>query len=348
MKYLITGGCGFLGSNIAAALIRDGHKVTVLDNLSRIGGDQNLAWLREQGECRFEQADVRDQEACDRLVKHIAPDSVFHLAGQVAMTTSLNNPRLDFETNTLGTLNMLEAVRAHCSDAAFLYSSTNKVYGDLEQLRFDETPMRYTLRDYPNGVSEDIGLDFRSPYGCSKGSADQYVLDYSRNYGLKSAVFRHSSIFGERQFSTVDQGWVGWFCEQAVRQASGEDMCFTVSGSGKQVRDVLHVDDAVALYLSAACHIHQIAGQAFNIGGGMDNSLSILELLSFLEESTGAQLRWQEIAVRASDQRVFVADLTKVRANLDWQPVIGKAAGVMRMLQWAAYMTGSSLRVAGK
>ena len=346
MRYLITGGCGFLGSNISAALIRSGHVVTMLDNLSRVGGDQNLAWLREQGECNFERVDVRDHEACSRLVEQCQPDVVFHLAGQVAMTTSMRDPRLDFETNALGTLNMLEAVRAHCSGAAFLYSSTNKVYGDLEHLRFDETPFRYTLLDYPDGVPENIGLDFRSPYGCSKGCADQYVLDYARIFGLRTAVFRHSSIFGERQFSTVDQGWVGWFCEQAVRQASGEEMQFTVSGSGKQVRDVLHVDDAVALYLLAARDIDQVVGQSFNIGGGMDNSLSILELLALLEEIAKVRLRWQNIPARESDQRVFVADLAKVRASLDWQPMIGKAAGVARMMNWAVYLTGSPLRSA--
>ena len=289
---------------------------------------------------------MRNPEDCSRLVGRFQPDVVLHLAGQVAMTTSLRDPRLDFETNALGTLNMLESVRAHCPQAAFLYSSTNKVYGDLVHLRYGETSTRYTLLDYPDGVPEEIGLDFRSPYGCSKGSADQYVLDFARIYGLRTAVFRHSSIFGERQFSTVDQGWVGWFCDRAVRQAAGEGQPFTVSGSGKQVRDVLHVDDAVSLYLTAASNIDRVVGQAFNIGGGMENSLSILELLRLLELAADVCLRWESIAVRESDQQVFVADLTKVRRILDWRPRVGKTDGLARMVNWAAYLAGSSLRVA--
>jgi len=343
MRYLVTGGCGFLGSNIAAAALRAGHTVTVLDNLSRVGGDLNLAWLRDQGDCAFTEGDVRDQGQCATLVESFRPDVVFHLAGQVAMTTSLRNPRLDFETNALGTLNMLEAVREHAAAAAFLYSSTNKVYGDLEQLRFAELATRYSLLDYPAGIPEDIGLAFRSPYGCSKGCADQNVLDFARIYGLRTAVFRHSSIFGERQFATIDQGWVGWFCAEAVRQRAGDKSEFTVSGNGKQVRDVLHVDDAVALYLEAALEIDRIAGQAFNIGGGMENTLSILELLQLLQDISGEKLHWRSIAVRESDQRVFAADLAKVSSLLTWRPRVAKLEGVTRMLKWAGIQAGSSL-----
>jgi CDP-paratose 2-epimerase len=346
MRYLVTGGCGFVGSNVAARALRDGHSVAILDNLSRTGGERNLIWLREQGDCAFSRADVRIPEDCRSIVEQVRPDVVFHLAGQVAMTTSLQDPRLDFEINALGTLNMLEAVRAHCPRAAFLYSSTNKVYGDLDHLRYGQTASRYVLLDYPNGVPESIGLDFRSPYGCSKGSADQYVLDYARIYGLRTAVFRHSSIYGERQFSTVDQGWVGWFCEQAILQSVGHAGDFTVSGDGKQVRDVLHVDDAVALYLAAAVEIDRIAGQPFNIGGGMENSLSILELLSLLESSVGVQLRWRSIAQRQSDQRVFVADSGRLRSILDWQPRVRKADGVARMLRWIGDLRGVPTREA--
>jgi CDP-paratose 2-epimerase len=179
------------------------------------------------------------------------------------MSSSLQSPRRDFEINALGTINILEAVRTRHPRATLIYSSTNKVYGDLEQLRYDELKTRYSLKDYSLGIPEEIGLDFHSPYGCSKGCADQYMLDYARMYGLKTVVFRHSSMYGGRQFSTTDQGWVGWFCEQAVRQAEGELEEFTISGNGKQVRDILHGDDMVALYLMAASSAEKISGQAF-------------------------------------------------------------------------------------
>jgi CDP-paratose 2-epimerase len=334
MNVLITGGCGFLGSNIAAAVLQQGHQLTLLDNLSRHGAAQNLQWLRAQGAFRFVHGDVRLADDCDTLMASCRPEVVFHLAGQVAMSSSLQRPRLDFEINALGTLNVLEAVRASCPEAAVIYSSTNKVYGDLEHLRHEEAPSRFVLPDYPGGLPETLGLDFHSPYGCSKGSADQYVLDYARMFGLRTAVFRHSSMYGGRQFSTADQGWIGWFCEQAVRQAGGDPQAFTISGDGKQVRDVLHADDMVALYLGAARQIDRIRGQAFNIGGGMDNSLSILELMAMLGEIVGQALRWHHIAARASDQRVFVADLAKVRALLGWSPTVGKHDGLRRMVAW--------------
>lgn len=342
MKYLITGGCGFLGSNIAAAVLRAGDELAVMDNLSRHGSASNLQWLRDQGEFRFLHGDIRQRDDCETLIAQFRPDAVFHLAGQVAMTTSLQRPRMDFEINALGSLNVLEAVRAHCPAAAVIYSSTNKVYGDLEQLRCEEGETRYTLTNYPLGLPETIGLDFRSPYGCSKGSADQYMLDYARMFGLRTVVFRHSSMYGGRQFSTADQGWIGWFCEQAVRQAAGDTAPFTISGNGKQVRDVLHGDDMVTAYLSAAAHIDRVAGQAFNIGGGPDNSLSILELMGLLEEIVGCKLHWNHIETRESDQRVFVADLRRVRSVLGWTPCVGKREGVHRMVEWIL-----SLRAAG-
>ena len=335
MRYLITGGCGFLGSNIASALIKeDAHDIQIMDNLSRYGSESNLEWLQGQGELTFHHGDIRSPDDCNHLIAQFKPDVIFHLAGQVAMTTSLVRPRLDFEVNALGTLNILEAVRLHCSNAAVIYSSTNKVYGDLGHLNYAEENKRYTLTDYPLGIPESTALNFHSPYGCSKGSADQYMLDYARMFGLKTAVFRHSSMYGGRQFSTSDQGWIGWFCEQAARQSMGDDHLFTISGNGKQVRDVLHGEDMVKLYLLAARQINRVSGLAFNIGGGMKNSLSILELMDLLEKIVNAKLRWQHIPTRESDQRVFVADLTQIEKRLNWTPKIGKQEGLERMMTW--------------
>lgn len=334
MKYLITGGCGFLGSNICARLLCSGQQVAVYDNLSRYGSVSNLEWLRSQGSFQFRQADIRDVDSVNSIVQSFQPDVVFHLAGQVAMTTSLENPRLDFEINALGTLNVLEALRICCPGAAIVYSSTNKVYGDLEYLDYVETPTRYSLATCPKGLPETLPLDFHSPYGCSKGTADQYVLDYCRMYGIRSVVFRHSSMYGGRQFATIDQGWIGWFCGEALRQAAGDVRPFTISGNGKQVRDLLHADDTVDLYLLASERIEQIAGRAFNIGGGPGNSMSILELLSFLQERLGTKLTYQTIAVRSGDQRVFIADISSITGTLNWTPRVTSAEGVVRMLEW--------------
>jgi len=340
MRFLITGGCGFLGSNIAARLIADGENLMVFDNLQRAGATNNLNWLKSQGDFSFFHGDVRSQGDVENAIRTYSPDTVFHLAGQVAMTRSIERPRLDFEINALGTLNVLEAVRAAAPHAGVIYSSTNKVYGDLESLRYEEREDRYIAVDFPNGIPSTVTLDFHSPYGCSKGAADQYVLDYYRIYGVKGAVFRHSSMYGGRQFATIDQGWVGWFCRQALDQAAGSKTRFTVSGSGKQVRDLLHADDMVRLYLRAAARIDSIAGQAFNVGGGPANSLSILELLQFLQSEVGCTLNYQHIAPRESDQKVFVADLSRVTASVGWSPLVGWREGVRSMLEWVRTLGG--------
>ncbi len=341
MKLIVTGGCGFLGSNLAAHGIAQGHDVTVLDNLSRLGAGQNLAWLRSLGGFRHLHADIRNANDVSRAVAEIKPEMVFHLAGQVAMTTSLADPRLDFETNALGTLNLLMAVRDHAPAAGILYSSTNKVYGDLERFGYREDATRWTCTDLPQGFGEDIGLDFQSPYGCSKGCADQYLLDWSRMYGLRTAVFRHSSMYGGRQFATADQGWIGWFCQQAVQQAgSSETSPFTISGDGKQVRDVLHADDMIALYYAAAARITTINGHAFNIGGGIANSLSLLELFSLLEGLVGTRLRYTRLPPRTSDQRVFIADVAKATRMIGWMPKVSAPDGVGRMVAWVQTICG--------
>lgn len=334
MKLLITGGCGFLGSNLAAEALRRGDELLIFDNLSRQGANENLAWLRGQGAFRHVHGDIRNLNDVIRVVEEFRPEAVFHLAGQVAMTTSIANPRLDFEINVLGSFNLLEAVRLFAPQAAVIYSSTNKVYGDLEQYAYQETSTRYECVDRPQGFDEQTPLDFHSPYGCSKGAADQYMLDYARIFGLRTMVFRHSSMYGGRQFATYDQGWVGWFCQKAAEAARGDKAPFTISGTGKQVRDVLHAEDMVRLYFAAVERVDSAVGQAFNIGGGMKNSLSLLEMFALLESLVGVSLEFKRLPPRESDQRVFVADISKAARLLNWQPLVSNQDGVGRMLEW--------------
>lgn len=338
MRWLITGGCGFLGANVADRCLEQGDEVTVLDNLSRVGSRQNLEWLRARhGQAwRMVQEDIRNAEGVARLIAELKPHVIVHLAGQVAMTTSLANPRLDFEVNALGSLNVLEAVRLHSHESIVLYSSTNKVYGDLEWIRYVETPTRYLAPDFPDGFDESLPLSFESPYGCSKGCADQYMLDYARMFGVRTVVFRHSSMYGGRQYATYDQGWVGWFCLQALQTACRPDQhTFTISGNGKQVRDVLHADDLVRLYLDYAVpHIDRAAGRVFNIGGGAGQSLSILELLQLLERMLNVRLNPQHLPPRASDQKVFVANIARARQIFGWEPRVDAQEGIVRMLEW--------------
>lgn len=335
MRYLITGGCGFLGCNLAHEAIRRGESVTVIDNLSRIGAADNLAWLRTAGDCRFAHVDMRCADDVCRVIAAEQPDRIFHLAGQVAMTTSLSAPRHDFEVNVIGGHNLLEAVRRHAAEATIIYSSTNKVYGDLESLRYEEQAKRYSAIDFPRGFDESLPLHFCSPYGCSKGSVDQYMLDYARIFGLKTIVFRHSSVFGVRQFSTFDQGWIGWFVKQALR-ARSEPRAepFTISGNGKQVRDVLFIDDIVRCYFAAADHVEAARGKPFNIGGGIDNSLSLLELFELLELQLGVKLSFRCLPWRQSDQKVFVADTSLAESTFGWRPSTGMVNGVSQMITW--------------
>lgn len=335
MKLLITGGCGFLGSNLAAHALKERYELVVFDSLYRAGSVDNLAWLKSQGTFDFVHGDIRNQNDIARLVQSFRPDAIFHLAGQVAMTTSIANPRMDFEVNAMGSHNLLEAVRCHAPETVVIYSSTNKVYGDLEQYAYRETDTRYECAEHPNGFNEHTPLDFRSPYGCSKGAADQYMLDYARTYQLRTVVFRHSSMYGGRQYSTYDQGWVGWFCQKAAEAANnGTREPFTISGNGKQVRDVLHAEDMVRLYFAALEKIDIAAGQAFNIGGGLEASLSLLELFAMLESMTGVSLVYSRLPVRQSDQKVFIADVGKASQLLSWQPKVSCKDGVARMLKW--------------
>lgn len=335
MKYLITGGCGFVGSNLAAEVLKRGEELFVFDNLFRHGSSKNLNWLKSRGDFTYYPLDIRNNNDIETVIKEVKPDVIFHLAGQVAMTTSINNPRLDFEINSMGTFNLLDAVRKYSPDSIILYSSTNKVYGDFANLTFEETNTRYKCIEYPNGFPESIALDFHSPYGCSKGAADQYLLDYARIYGIKTAVFRHSSMYGGNQHATVDQGWVGWFCQKALDIKTGKaDGSFTVSGNGKQVRDVLHADDVVNLYFTALQFIDKVQGKAFNVGGGIGNSLSLLELFEFLERELKITMKYDQLPPRESDQLVFIADNSFINSALGWVPKIDFQNGIRDMILW--------------
>ena len=334
MKVLITGGLGFLGSNLAHHALTEGDEVLVIDNLFKPKNKENLPWLANFKNFRFEKKDVTKWGEISSEIKKFQPDVIFHAAGQVAMTTSIANPRIDFEINALGTFNVLEAVRLFSPKSAIMFSSSNKVYGDLENIEYTESETRYTAKDFPNGFDETLPLEFHSPYGYSKGAGDQYLLDYHRIYGLKTVVFRHSSMYGDRQFSTYDQGWIGWFTDQALKIKEGKVKEIEIHGTGKQVRDVLFADDVVALYFSAAKNIDKCAGQVFNIGGGMENSLSLLELFRFLEKELSIKIKVVKKEWRESDQKVFVADNSKIRKFTGWMPKIGKEEGIRRMIEW--------------
>lgn len=335
MKYLITGGAGFLGSNLAAEVLKRKEELTIIDGHLRNGCAENLTWLKSLGEFNDHKIDIKDKDDIDKVIAECKPDIIFHVAGQVAMTTSLDNPRRDFETNALGTFNILEAVKNHCPEATLIYSSTNKVYGDLEYLNYIEETSRYIVKEYPKGMPESIGLDFTTPYGCSKGAADQYIRDWAKSYSLNTVVFRHSSIFGGRQYSTFDQGWIGWFINCAVKAKSGKlKEPFTIAGNGKQVRDVLFAEDLVDCYFSAAENIKKIRGEAFNIGGGYENSLSLLELFSHLEEMLDVKLNYTKLDPRKSDQKVFIADLAKATEMFNWKPKVNKVEGLRKMISW--------------
>lgn len=335
MKILITGGCGFLGSNLALETFKRNYELFIFDNLYGEHSKYNLEWLRSKGNFKFYNSDVRKSEEVNHMIKDIKPEVVFHLAGQVAMTTSIANPKMDFEINALGTFNVLDAVKMYSPESIVVYSSTNKVYGNIEWVKYKELATRYVCDEFSLGFPETIPLEFHSPYGCSKGSADQYMLDFYRIFGIKTIVFRHSSMFGGRQFSTYDQGWIGWFCQKAIETKRGlAKEFFTISGNGKQVRDVLYIDDAVDLYFKVIENIDKAKGKAFNIGGGMENSLSLLELFVILERELEVNLKYRKLPPRTSDQKIFVADIMKVKKLLNWQPKVDKISGIKNMIEW--------------
>src|ERR1035437_8018355 len=338
MKWLVTGGCGFIGSNLADALLRSGCEVAVFDNLSRVGSRENMKWLRQNHgtQWQFVEADIRDQASVEALVSNFQPEAIAHLAGQVAMTTSIAQPRFDFEVNVHGTINVLESVRSLAPQSIVIYASSNKVYGELSDLRYRETETRHELVDYPLGLDESLPLNGYSPYGCSKLAADQYVRDYHRMFGLRTVVFRHSSVYGSRQFATFDQGWVGWFCQKAVEIAEGSGEVLSISGDGKQVRDILHAHDAASAYMSAAAHVDAAAGRVFNIGGGQESSLSLRELFASLEASLNCPIPYAPGLWRNGDQKVFISHNSAAGRAFQWSPRIRAAAGLAEMIQWAS------------
>lgn len=335
MTYLVTGGCGFLGSNVAAYLLQQNHPVVVFDNLSRVGSRENLEYLKSlKGDLVVYEQNISDFEAISEVVKKHTPEVVFHFAAQVAMTTSIERPLDDFKTNALGTMNLLESLRLYTPGSIVCFSSTNKVYGDMLDQVYLETKTRYQLEGDVQAFDESTKLNFQSPYGCSKGSADQYMLDFHRIYGLKTVVFRHSSIYGGRQYATKDQGWLGWFIEQAIRFKKGQIESIDISGNGKQVRDLLYGDDLIQCYMAAIKHIDVTAGQVYNIGGGYDNSLSILELFELLEKKLDVKLTIHQKPFRQSDQLIFIADNSKAQKDFKWQPKVSKEEGITQMMSW--------------
>jgi CDP-paratose 2-epimerase len=329
---LITGGAGFVGSNLAHRLLSAGHKVRLLDNLSRAGVERNLRWLIET------HGDLVDIEVPDlrnlAIIRHAVRDAsqVFHFAAQVAVTSSLVDPIEDFEINARGTLNLLEAIRSVQHPPPLVFTSTNKVYGNLADVEFVKEGTRYVPRDLSmreHGIGENRPLDFHSPYGCSKGAADQYVVDYARTYRIPALVFRMSCIYGPHQHGNEDQGWVAHF---VIRSIAGKPI--TIYGDGMQVRDLLFIDDLVDAFLLAQQHMKKLAGSAFNIGGGSANSISLLELLDLLAKLHGGDLSVCFEDWRAADQRYYVTDTSKFSGLTGWEPRTGVHEGVRRLYEW--------------
>jgi CDP-paratose 2-epimerase len=328
---LITGGAGFIGTNLADRLLGEGQKVTVYDNLSRPGVEANAAWLKaKHGErVTFEIADVRDAPRLSAAVHNAK--QVFHFAAQVAVTSSVEQPRHDYEVNIGGTLNLLEAIRAVSNPPSLVFTSTNKVYGALADVALQKNCTRYQPLDTAlrTGISEDRPLAFHSPYGCSKGAADQYVLDYARTYGISAVVFRMSCIYGLHQMGTEDQGWIAHFLLRAIEGAP-----ILLCGDGMQVRDVLYAEDLVDAFLLAQANIHTLSGQAFNIGGGLGNTTSLLELLDLIHSLHSEKPDVQMGEWRVGDQRYYVSDTRKFKAATGWAPKVSVRQGVERLYQW--------------
>ena len=330
-RILITGGAGFVGCNAARFFGARNWNVTVLDNLSRQGTGKNLAWLRDGTTFDFEHVDVRDRAAIDGVMVNGRFDAIIHLAAQVAVTTSVTDPGTDFAVNAFGTFNMLDAVRLHCPETVFIFASTNKVYGKIAAAGSELRGNRYAYLDRPHGISETEPLDFLSQYGCSKGAADQYTLDFARMYKIPATSFRQSCIYGPRQFGVEDQGWVAWF---AIASMLGRDI--TIFGDGKQVRDVLHVDDLLHAYEAVIRAPEKIAAEAFNVGGGPGQILSLIDLIDMLERRLGRKVpvKWDDW--RPGDQQVYISDIRKLDRLLGWKPEIGVGAGISQLIDWVA------------
>jgi len=329
---LVIGGSGFIGSNLANSLLEDGEQVTIFDNLSRPGVSRNLEWLQKLHGNRLSVsvADIRDEDALAEAVE--TAGGIFHMAAQTAVTTSLIDPVDDFEVNARGTLNVLEAVRRTGRRIPVVFASTNKVYGSLEDVAIRtvdglDLPEDEALRTH--GIGEDRPLDFSTPYGCSKGVADQYVLDYAKSFGIPTAVLRMSCIYGPRQFGTEDQGWVAHFLIRAMA-----DEPITIFGDGNQVRDILHVSDAVAAYRGLMANIDRFQGHVFNLGGGPENAVSLNLVLTEIESILQGEVNIHHAEPRVGDQRYFVADTRRLQSAMDWQAHVGWREGLFDLANW--------------
>lgn len=322
-RILITGGAGFIGVNTAAYFLKKGDAVTIFDNFSRVGTRANASWLNKQfPNVEIITGDVRDEKTIEHVVG--SRDIIFHFAGQVAVTGSVINPREDFDINAFGTFNLLEAVRKTGEKPIFIYSSTNKVYGALEQVNVKEEETRYAFVDRPQGIDESEPLDFHSPYGCSKGAGDQYVHDYARMYELPTIVFRQSCIYGPHQFGVEDQGWVAWFLIAAMKKKP-----ITIYGNGKQVRDILYIDDLLDAYDKSIHTIEKTKGQIYNMGGGINNTISVWkEFEPMIEELVGHKITVSYGVERPGDQPIFVANTSKAEHDFNWKPRVGVNEGL--------------------
>jgi CDP-paratose 2-epimerase len=328
LRILITGGAGFIGTNAANYFSRQGHSVSILDDLSRKGAQLNLDWLvKNHPRINFRVISVTDADAVNAFIQDEKPDVILHLAAQVAVTKSIIDPVHDFRVNVLGTVNVLEGMRKHAPNAKLIYASTNKVYGDLSSVELDEHVKRYAGKVIL-AISEQMPLDFYSPYGCSKGSADQYVLDYGRIYGLQTMSFRQSCIYGPRQFGIEDQGWVAWFTIATLLSKH-----ITVYGNGKQVRDLLFIDDLLELY-EKAIFDDTVQPMAFNVGGGIENSASVLEVLKILENDFDFSPHFSFAKDRQGDQKLYISDITRAKVTFNWTPKTDVQEGMRQMIDW--------------
>lgn len=330
-RILITGGAGFIGANLANRLLQSGQRVTILDDLARPNVRGNLDWLREMHGDALDVnvGSVTDAAVCLDAVSNA--DVVYHLAAQTAVTTSVADPRRDFEINALGTLNILEAARLSDHKPIVVYSSTNKVYGGMEDAGTVEEPTRYAYTDLTGGVPESQPLDFHSPYGCSKGAADQYVRDYARIYDVPTVVFRQSCIYGPRQMGVEDQGWLAWFI---IALVTGKPI--TIYGDGKQVRDLLYIDDLLDAFELAVEKIDTTQGQVYNIGGGPANAISIWwDLKPLVEAALGWKVSDPSFSdTRPGDQPIFIADIARARRDFGWSPRVSAPDGIHRLVDW--------------
>lgn len=332
MKIIITGGAGFIGTNAADYYLQKNAEVVVFDNLTRAHTEKNLSWLTSRGgNLTFIHGDIRSADAIGKLMPFLKKaDAVLHLAGQVAVTASIIDPREDFEINAIGTLNLLEAMRSIGSRAKIIYASTNKVYGSMDDVKVVEKTTRYEYVDLPYGVSESRGLDFHSPYGCSKGAADQYVHDYGRIYGLDTVVMRQSCIYGPRQFGKEDQGWVSWFMIAAEKRNP-----IVIHGDGKQVRDLLYIDDLLRAYDMAIHAGKKTRARVYNIGGGSKNTLSVWkEFRPMLEALSGKNITASHAGWRQGDQKIFIADTRKALKDFGWKPEVNLQIGIRTLYDW--------------